>query len=376
MKNNDYILEIKQRLKGKAMKQIKKISSVHLDAGTFAVDNADGGDGRLLVGVQGVGSKYGIYSEDGGESWKRIDGRFDTPRMIRLQDGTYFGMGIDTPIKYHVNIKKQKKFPHVLQMKYAESFDAILDEDIQTDFFCVDIPDLNFGYGDGLDPKEYQLGYVSLFNQLDNGDILGAMYGQFKADKSKLDYFKDYYDMYQYRTWMIVSHDNGHTFSYLSTVADCMTYPGLAGEGEGFCEPDILDLGGGEVICVMRTQGHEVYTPMYICRSYDYGKTWDAPQKICDYGVYPRLLKLSDGTLVCASGKWDSFLLFSEDKGKTWSAPYVFKENKGQWERGPSGYCSIFETAPNELLVVYDDAEKEVSPGFWRTVYAEKFKIE
>ncbi len=48
MKKNDYVLEIKQRLKGKAMKQIKKISSVHLDAGTFAVDNTDGGEEKSL----------------------------------------------------------------------------------------------------------------------------------------------------------------------------------------------------------------------------------------------------------------------------------------------------------------------------------------
>lgn len=346
----------------------------------FPIGNTISPDGRIIIGVGELDAEYAIISDDKGETWRTVRDRFVTPRMIQLQDGTYFGMAIDSPLKFLINIKKQKKIPRVLQMYYADTFDDILDENIQTDFSCIDIPDLNYGYGDGLDPKVWQTGYVSMVSTLDNGDIIGAMYGQFKSDRSKLKYFEKYYDMYQYRTWLIVSHDNGRTFSYLSTVADCQTYPGLAGEGEGFCEPDILDLGGGHVLCVMRTQGHEVYTPMYASHSYDYGLTWGRPEKICDYGVYPRLLKLADGTIVCGAGKWDTFLLTSEDNGYTWSKPFVVRENKGQWERGPSGYVSIFETDPCELLIVYDNTDEpendNVKEGERRTVYAEKFRLE
>lgn len=95
--------------------------------------------------------------------------------------------------------------------------------------------------------------------------------------KSKLDYFKNY-DFYQYRTWCIVSHDNGHTFEYLSTIADCGTYP--VPDGEGYCEPDLVYLGNGHILAALRTQGHEVYTPLFCSHSYDSGKTWSKPDEM------------------------------------------------------------------------------------------------
>ena len=213
--------------------------------------------------------------------------------------------------------------------------------------------------------------------EIENGDVIVSMYGQFKQDKSKLDYFTKY-DFYQYRTWLLVSHDNCETFEYLSTVADCMTYP--VPEAEGYCESDLLYLGNGRMLCVMRTQGHEVYTPMMRSLSSDYGKTWSAPEPINPYGVLPRLIKLQNGTVVVCSGKWDIFLQTSEDDGETWSKPFVISENDGQWDRGPSGYNSIFETDPNTLVVVYDITEDKVSDdikeGERRIVYISRYKIE
>jgi hypothetical protein len=131
----------------------------------------------------------------------------------------------------------------------------------------------------------------------------------------------------------------------LSTVA----YDGITGQ-ESFTEPDIVDLGGGELLAVMRT-GH--FAPLYSARSLDGGKTWDKPESLHILGLSPQLLLLDSGILVCVAGwrpsKQNSYYLaaiedyrqryqidvgihdvstaagdyvmFSLDKGHTWSKP-------------------------------------------------------
>jgi len=97
------------------------------------------------------------------------------------------------------------------------------------------------------------------------------------------------------------------------------------------------------------------------------------------FGVYPRLLKMKNGLIVCTSGKWDTFFLVSEDDGNTWSDRYIIAENDGQWDKGPSGYTSVFEVEPDVILVVYDDTEDRVSilpnPYDRRVVYAARYRI-
>lgn len=78
-------------------------------------------------------------------------------------------------------------------------------------------------------------------------------------------------------------------------------------------------------------------------------------------------------------GKWDTFFLTSEDEGKTWSKPYVIAENDGQWDRGPSGYTTVFETEPNTLLVVYDTTldkvSEDIKPGERRIVFMSRYRV-
>ena len=97
------------------------------------------------------------------------------------------------------------------------------------------------------------------------------------------------------------------------------------------------------------------------------------------YGVLPRLIRLENGAIVCASGKWDTFMQISGDEGYTWSKPFIVAENDGQWDRGPSGYVSIFETRPNEILIVYDTTEDKASDdiklGERRIVYMSRYRV-
>ena len=99
---------------------------------------------------------------------------------------------------------------------------------------------------------------------------------------------------YNYRTWTVISHDRGRSFEFLSSVADVQTYAAL-NVAEGFCEPDIIRLQNGNLLCVMRSggqRGKAYFTPMYSSISTDNGKTWTAPDTIFEHGVFPKVLQL------------------------------------------------------------------------------------
>lgn len=353
------------------------IDSKRLWRGFYPCGNTMSDDGRVIVNAGDALGTLNLYSADKGETWELIRHN-PIPGMFRLADGRYFAQDFQSVARHKFNPKVQKKIPYIMKKYWADCFDDIMTGNIQADFECIDIPDLAVGYGDDQNPNNWFTGCAGSGGiQTENGDIILPMYGQFKEDKSKLSYFENY-DFCQYRTWVIVSHDNGKTFEYLSTVADCQTYPWNP-EAEGFCEPELLNLGGGHILCALRTQGHEVYTPLYVSHSYDSGKTWEAPQEINPFGVLPRLLRMQNGAVICASGKWDTFFLISGDDGKTWGERITVAENDGQWDRGPSGYTSIFETNPNELLIVYDHTEDRVSdfnpPNNRRVIYANRYRI-
>jgi hypothetical protein len=356
--------------------KITHIDTKRIGIGNYAFGSAFGDKNRMLVAF----SNGVLCTDDGGDNWRVIpkSEKYNPLLYGRLNDGSYVGFDFTNIAGHRFDPAVQEKIPFVLGIYRAKNYDEVLAGTPQRSFAVVDIPDLAVGYGDSGDHDSWGCGAMaSGIIQTENGDVIVSMYGQFKKDKSKLPYFTNY-DFYQYRTWVLVSHDNCETFEYLSTVADCMTYP--VPDAEGYCESDLLYLGNGNILCVMRTQGHEVYTPMMRSISHDYGKTWSAPEAINPYGVLPRLLKMQNGTVVVCSGKWDIFLQTSEDDGETWSKPFVISENDGQWDRGPSGYNSIFETDPNTLVVVYDITEDKVSEdikeGERRIFYVSIYKIE
>ena len=359
---------------------MKRYTPILLDAcrvgpGQYASSSTVSKDGRILVNV---GGRYSLFSEDRGVSFKRLD-LPDVPAFHRLSDGSYVAFSFHNQVLKKFN-PIQKPIPYVMKIMRAASFEDILSGHYACSFSSVDIPDLAVGYGDSGDKDNYHTGVIDHgVVEMPNGDIIITMYGQFEADVQKVDYF-DKYDFFQYRSWCLISHDGCKTFSYLSTIADCQSAP-IDPRAEGYCEPDLLHVGDGHLVAVLRTGGHEVYTPMYVAHSYDSGKTWEKPFKIHDFGVFPKLIKLQNGSLVCSAGKIGSFLLFSSDDGLTWSEPIYICDNDGQWDRGPSGYTTLLETAPNEILVIYDETEDKTSivvekPEDRRIVFIHRYKIE
>lgn len=59
--------------------------------------------------------------------------------------------------------------------------------------------------------------------------------------------------------------------------------------------------------------------------------------------------------------------------------PYAVSDNRGQWDRGPSGYVSVWETRPGEILLVWDETEdlesEDIKPGERRIVYMNRYQI-
>ncbi len=339
---------------------INIISKKCFGAGHYACNYSSSSDGRAIVPVRYWDGGFLLYSRDRGATFERrdlpVNMRGETFR--ELSDGTFMAIGEGNA--YHRAIYDYGgKIPYGLPVYRAETFDDVLAGRVTTKIVPVDIPRLAAGYGDS---NNLHTGCAINFRELSCGDIIVMMYGQFKHDTIRCPYFKDY-EFYLYRTWAVVSHDRGETFEFLTTVADCETYPIPDINAEGYCEADCIEIEPGHIVCVLRTGGHEVYSPLYVSHSYDFGATWSAPEEICGWGVLPRLLLMSDGTLICATGHIHTMLLISGDGGKTWSEPLIVDPCDGKWDRSPSGYTSVFECEPGVISLVWDDPKKGIAEG-------------
>ena len=107
--------------------------------------------------------------------------------------------------------------------------------------------------------------------QLDNGDLLGTLYGNLKGDNN------------WYRTMVLRSTDGGDTWRYHGSVAFSPTdpHPYLVGAYCGYCEPSLVLLSNGQLLCIMRTQGAQYageYRPLYQCWCREGEWSWDSKQ--------------------------------------------------------------------------------------------------
>ena len=196
--------------------------------------------------------------------------------------------------------------------------------------------------------------------ETEDGHLVQAVYPVLVHDRAPRLWAEQEVEAPQYRTCVIYSQDGGATWHYLATVASPLQHP-LPAQAEGYCEPDLLHFGGGILLCVMRSGGcptgtlMERFTPLVASTSEDGGLTWTPPAPIAAYGVKPVLLQMSDGLVVCLSGRPGFFLLFSADDGRTWSTPHWVSESYGRYGRSASGYGELIEIEPGVLGVAYDE---------------------
>lgn len=362
------------------MKKLKLISSECLGVGNYACADTLSRDGDFRVTAGGP-EPFTLYSGDFLETYEisREKAPHLTYGFTQLADGSFISLAENNQV-HRGYIKHEGTPQFVLGVHRADSFEDIKNSNISTTFSFLHIPDLAFGYGDS---GNCHSGTVAQgLTELENGDIIATMYGQRTTDVTLCPYFDNErgYKFYLYSAWCIISRDKGKTFEFLSDIADVQTYPIADVNAEGYCEPDILNLGGGHLLCVIRTGGHEVYSPLYACHSYDGGKTWNSPYEINSWGVYPRLKKLSDGTVALLSGHIHTFLMFSEDGGISWSEPQILEECDGKWDKSPSGYGCFFEDRSGNLCVIFDDPKEGIAesapPYYLRRVYLRKYAFE
>lgn len=362
-------------------RELKLVSDKCLCTGSYACEETTCHDGRIYIIPGTSDGDLMLKSDDGAMTWKteKMEGKHIRGRFIELEDGSYISLNGSNVAARFIADARQKNMPFIMAVYRAKSYDDILAGKIETSFVNIDIPDLCGGMGDS---DNFFVGFGnSTPRVLSNGDLYYTMYGTFNADTTLCPYFQEYgkYDFYLYRTWSVVSHDMGKTFEYVTTIADVQTYPIPDINAEGYCESDVIEVEDGHLVCILRTGGHEVYSPLYCAHSYDYGKTWGAPYVINDWGVLPKLFKMQDGTLVIVSGHIHTMLLFSDDGGLTWSEPFIVEPCDGKWDKSPSGYNCVFEPKPGLLSIIFDDPKAGIAEnageGKLRRIYSRIYEV-
>ncbi len=178
---------------------------------------------------------------------------------------------------------------------------------------------------------------------LGDGSLLATVLGLFATD-------------IRGRVFVIRSDDRGKTWRYRATVAFDLNKSDVHRLG-GFSEPDLLRLPSGELLCFMRTGGtyDGRYTPLYLSRSIDDGRTWSAPDPIADRGVLPKACLMSNGVLAVIYGRPGDWLAFSLDEGHTWTGHFCLHLGPQAWDCG--SYDWLVEVAPDTLLAAYGQTD-------------------
>jgi len=162
-----------------------------------------------------------------------------------------------------------------------------------------------------------------------DGSLLATIYGHQDGHK-------------KYTAALVRTQDGGKHWELRSVIAHSEDI-GV----EGFCEPAMVRLANGDLLCALRVGG-----PLRTTRSTDDGKTWGEPEAIADHGVDPDLLLMSNGVLVLSYGRPNVDLLFSSDgTGREWGTPMTVY-------RGPGcSYTSLVEGENGDLLVFFSQSE-------------------
>jgi hypothetical protein len=155
-----------------------------------------------------------------------------------------------------------------------------------------------------------------------------------------------------YASMIFRSTDDGRTFDLFSVVASGKD---LFNTYEGPGEPALVVLPSGEMLCIMRVAGGcggnriKCAEPMFIARSADGGKTWQK-RPFVKSGVWPRLLRMSNGVIACSYGRPGNAITFSVNDGEFWIKTTYLSPMEA-----PTTSCTdLVEVSPGRLLVVYD----------------------
>lgn len=199
------------------------------------------------------------------------------------------------------------------------------------------VPEAKPAMGHG--PHKGPLFMRSIIERKD-GSLVALMAGWFKSDTALCPYGRG--RPYS-RTYVCQSADRGATWEYLTTIG----YDQIG--SEGYNEAAMRRLPNGEWLAVLRT-GSETDVncqdnPIMWSVSNDEGRTWSKPERTGVEGAYPSLAILSDGTVAMSYGRPGAMLVFSHDRGRTWTDHTLVDATPY------SGYTDVVELSPGLLLV-------------------------
>ena len=301
--------------------QVEVSPSVRLASGTHFSAMVSLGNGKILA--------HGHFSDDGGHTWTKLPKVIPNPNL--LSDGTLIGMA------YRAYPVEGQKGVYTGQLYLSKDGGRTVEGPIPSK---VLVPKARAALGHG--PHVGPLFGRSIV-ELDNGDLIAGMYGWFDGDTEPDRYRKG---GTMRRSYVGISSDRGRTWQYLSTVA----YRPFLGN-EGYSELVIRKLPNDEILALVRTGGNSnpgwQDNPLMMSRSSDGGKTWAPVRRTGVEGCWPDLCVLSDGALVCTTGRPGAFIMFSTDNGHTWTDITPIGPERY------SGYTAICELAPGELLMGY-----------------------
>jgi hypothetical protein len=296
-------------------------------------------DGRISVRWTGE-TNAGKWSTDGGRTWSNGP---TSPYGASIELEGNEVLSLDFPTKKRADGKYT-----LPQRRSLDGWKTFAEET-----GILDIPQSVACGGDGGETNEGFLMDHGMM-RLNDGRLMATMYGNYDEDKTLADGYPKEFNCRKYRAIVVFSSDKGKTWGNPRTVAAATA---ISHTHEGPCEADLTRAANGDILCAMRTGGRPGdSSPCCVSRSTDEGQTWNSPVAILDRGVWPHLLTMSSGVVVCTTGRDGDWLVVSTDNGHTWQEGFRF------YDGGPypscSSYNSIFEVAPNTILVIYDRQPK------------------
>lgn len=172
------------------------------------------------------------------------------------------------------------------------------------------------------------------------------------------------------RVILFRSTDNGYHFAQYGVIPyqpDLSKDPGaMSDDRRGFLEPSLCFTSETHAVCVIRTH-HRASGPLYVCHTYDGGKTFTRPAWLHDHGVLPRLLLLPCGVLALSFGRPGVDMLFSLDEGRTFDHRTAILSVTGPgFDRDSCGYTALRQVSDNALMIAYTDFRYDPGDGYPR----------
>ncbi len=180
---------------------------------------------------------------------------------------------------------------------------------------------------------------------------------------------------------LLRSFDMGKSWGDATLIAS--DPDGLRGQhyGINYNETAVLNLGGGELIAMIRSdgsfqseEGEHIQVggigELMISRTFDSGLSWYPPTPSGVWGQPAHLQRLNDGRILCTYGyrkkPYGIRATLSTDRGHSWSDPIILCEGFPSWD---IGYPSSVELTPGKIFTTYychkDDQVRHIAGTIW-----------